>query len=301
MLKVIREFFFGKPITKPKINIELDKQENNSIITERKPIMSQVNLNHVYVVTLDTTNRPEAKRVFKREGIQNFYFVYVNGPNIENNMKKAQEIVLSTFTKNAAVFNAVQYSIKATPLLYVIGGLDEKRNFWTYIPFGGQRMAGQQAVPVTPEMLLRKNQYGQETAQEVQIPKPQVVNKQNSFNADDIVKKKTPQPQLEMPSDPSQMTPEGMMAMMQQMMAMMQNNQAKPKEPTKEELEAIGKPVSINEMDPKKAAKLKKQAKDVQIGEDYNDPELDAEIKRIQESGEIPDGLGLNDIDMNDL
>jgi hypothetical protein len=296
MFGKIKRFFF---------NNKIDKKEKPVIITEQPKEkeyipMNDINMKNVYLVTLDTTNRPEAKKAFKREGIQNFYFVYVEGPNIEQNMKKAQEIVLSTFTRNAQVFNAVQYSIKATPINFIINNLSQQRNFWTYIPFGGQRMAGQQSVPMTPEMLLKKNEYGLDSAQNVQIPRPQTVNKENSFNADDIVKRKQPQPALEMPTDPSQMTPEAMMAMMQKMMTMMQNGAAKPKEPTKEEIESVGKPVSIKDMDPKKAAKLKKQAKDVQIGQDYHDPAFEAEIKRIQESGEIPDGLGLTDIDMDD-
>lgn len=289
--------FIANLFKKKENNVNIDEEEKPVIIEKRIPIMSD--MKNIYVVTLDTTNRPEAKKAFRREGIQNFYFVYVNGPNIEQNIKKAQEIVLSTFSRNATVFNAVHYSIKATPLSYIIENLDERRNFWTYIPFGGQRMAGQQSVPIPPERLLKKNEYGLESAQNVNVPKPQSVNKQNSFNADEIVKKKMPQSDVQMPSDPSQMTPEAMMAMMQKMMAMMQNNGAK-KEPTKEEIEAVGKPVSIKDMDPKKAAKLKKKVKDVQIGEDYHDPALDAEIKRIQESGEIPDGLGLGDIDMDD-
>ncbi len=290
--------------TSPKDNYEIKEQKQ----TIRNPKMENEflkNLRHVYLVTLDTTNRMEAKQIFRREGIQNFYFVYSKANNPNDEMNQAKQIVLSTFARKPAVVRAAQNSLKATPLLSIISNLSEARNFWTYVPMGGQRLAGQQSAPPNPDNLLKPNQYGDMSSQNVHIPNPVDVSPENSVNADDVVRKKqgsqTPQPP-QMPSDPSQMTPEAMMAMMQQMMAMINNGgQSVVKaEPTEKEIAAAGEAVPFDQLPPEQQAKLR-SAEKIQIGEDYNDPQLQAEIQALQENGIPSTNDALGDIDMTDV
>lgn len=257
------------------------------------------NLRHMYLVTLDTTNRMEAKQIFRNEGLQNFYFVYCKENSIDNGLKKAQEIVMSTFARNPKVLSAAQFCIKATPVLAILQNLQGNRRFWTYIPMGGQRLAGQQSAPPVADKLLKTNEYGQLSSQGVEIPKPGDIDPMNVVNADKEVSKKK-DTSTSMPEVSDDMSKEQMMVMMQKMMEMMNKPNAS-REPSKEEIENAGKAVSLNEMTPEEKARLQNKIRDdVQIAQDYNDPDLEKEIEELKNSGAIP-SLKPEDIDMSDL
>jgi len=111
----------------------------------------------IFFVAIDTTGRVEAK-AFK-PGLQNVYFIYAND---EDN---AKQIVLSTFRKRPDLMSQLQFSVKATRLSAIVKTVRPGANFWTYIPFGGQRQPGQQSVPPDPAKLLRQDEYGQASSQ----------------------------------------------------------------------------------------------------------------------------------------
>ena len=305
MIGSIIRFLIGKSkvIEQTNDEIPIENKQEQIKITKRDQDMDLNLLRHIYIVTLDTTNRPEARQVFRREGIQNFYFVYAKANKADEEINMAKQIVLSTFARNAAVVNSAQYCLKATPIAAILGSLGPQRNFWTYIPMGGQRLAGQQAVPPSPDRLLRTNEYGDPTSKEVVIPSPKDVSPINKVNADDVVKKKAVEvnENLEMPTDPSQMTPEMMFAMMQKMMSMMGNqNQKKPAAPTKEELESVGEAVPFDKLPEKQKAKIRKDKK-IQIGQDVKDPELEKQIQQTLQKGIPSAEAALGDIDMDDV
>lgn len=116
-----------------------------------------INMAEIFLVVIDTTGRVEAKNF--QPGVQNFYFIYAND---EDN---AKQIVLSTFRKKPHIVSQLQFAVKATRLSSIIKTVGQGSNFWTYVPFGGQRQPGQQGIPPKPEALLRTDEYGNPSAQ----------------------------------------------------------------------------------------------------------------------------------------
>jgi hypothetical protein len=142
---------------KPKLNNQIKLKENiiskPSIIHKHK----EQAMAEIFLVVIDTTGRVEAKNF--QPGIQNFYFVYAE------NEQNAKDIVLSTFIKRPGLVGQLQYSTKATPLSIIIKNIGKGSNFWTYVPMGSQRQAGQQAAPPSPDKLLGQDMYGEQSAQ----------------------------------------------------------------------------------------------------------------------------------------
>lgn len=115
------------------------KNKNEEIIYQNK---KEYSFMEVYLVVLDTKNRPEVKDHGLKGGLKNFYFVYAKS-QIE-----AIEKVLSTFARFPHIVEQIQYSLKATPMKNILNTIGEKLPLWSYIPFcNAQRFPGQQSTP----------------------------------------------------------------------------------------------------------------------------------------------------------
>jgi hypothetical protein len=112
------------------------------------------NMSALYLVTLDATNREEVKSLPK--SLNNFYIVHAN------NESGAVDMVLSTFPQH--IGSQIQYALKATNLSFITKLLQTHGKIWSYIPFRGQNLPGQQALIKKPEQLLSKDEFGYETA-----------------------------------------------------------------------------------------------------------------------------------------
>lgn len=102
-----------------------------------------------YVVTIDTTSRPNAKGF--RPGIQNFYICLAPGE------MEAKNLVLSTFRSNPNFLNQLLPCTSATPLESITKLLSPNQALWSYIPIGGIRAPGQQKLIPSPESLVHQN------------------------------------------------------------------------------------------------------------------------------------------------
>lgn len=140
--------------------IKSKQKSTNNIDKNKKPVTiestKEITMSEIFLVVIDTTGRVEAKNF--QQGIQNFYFIHASDE------ETAKQIVLSTFRKRPHLVSQLQYSVKATRLSSIVKTVGPGANFWTYVPFGGQRQPGQQGVPPKPEQLLRPDQYGQPSA-----------------------------------------------------------------------------------------------------------------------------------------
>ena len=140
------------PVVVPKKPPVKNKKAAIMDTTPKEPTMAEI-----FFVVIDTTGRVEAK-AFK-PGLQNVYFIFANDE------ENAKQIVLSTFRRRPDLMSQLQFSIKATRLSAIVKTVRPGANFWTYIPFGGQRQPGQQSVPPDPSKLLRQDEYGQASSQ----------------------------------------------------------------------------------------------------------------------------------------
>ena len=102
-----------------------------------------------YVVTIDTTGRPNAKGF--RPGIQNFYICIAPGE------MEAKNLVLSTFRSNPNFLNQLLPCTSATPLESITKLLSPNQALWSYIPIGGVRAPGQQKLIPNPESIVQHN------------------------------------------------------------------------------------------------------------------------------------------------
>ena len=174
-----------------------------------------------YLVVLDTTNRPEVTDRGLKGGLKNFYFIAATNPD------QAKQIVLSTFAKNPAIMQQIQYSLSVTPLGRISPHINENTPIWSYVPIRkGVVAPGQQATP--PMQSINPNNRD-EVVPMREPPAPITPPLQND----------TPQSQAEIPqeargSNPmaammSPTLPNGqpnpMFAMMQMMATMMQAQQ----------------------------------------------------------------------------
>jgi hypothetical protein len=149
------------PPTKPKPAISPPPQKSatkskKTVIIE-EPTLKDINMAEIFLVVIDTTGRVEAKNF--QPGIQNFYFIYANDE------QTAKQIVLYTFRQRPGMMDQLSNATKATRLSSIVKTVGQGSNFWTYVPFGGQRQPGQQGVPPKPEALLRVDQYGNPSSQ----------------------------------------------------------------------------------------------------------------------------------------
>jgi len=143
-----------KIINKPKVK--------SDIINETS--LKEINMAEIFLVTIDTTGRPEAKGFVG--GLQDFYFVFAQSDT------DAKNIVLSTFRSRPGMMDQLQNATKATRLGAILKMLGPGSNFWTYIPFGHQRQPGQQGIPPNPEKLLRSDEFGNPSSQAYVPPAP---------------------------------------------------------------------------------------------------------------------------------
>jgi hypothetical protein len=118
------------------------------IVVKKQPIPKknkEINMSEIFLVVIDTTGRPEAKGMTK--GIQNFYFVYAADESA------AKNLVFYTFRNNRAFMAQIETSVRATKLSAIVGGMNQQFNFWSFVPFSGQRRPGQQAFPPSQNSL----------------------------------------------------------------------------------------------------------------------------------------------------
>ena len=241
----------------PKVNKEHKKVKEKVIINKEQPI-KETHMAEVFLVVVDTTNRPEAKNF--AQGIQNFYFVYANDEEL------AKGIVLHTFRSRPELVSQLQYCVKATRLSAIVKGLGPGSNFWTYVPFGRQRAPGQQAVLPNPDALLRNDEYGNPSSRTYVPPAPiggeeiteEDLKKVQFSGADGKVLNKlrnpTGKPVEPLPEELPPPSPEvaaltAQMAQMQAMMAQMIQAQTKPTRAKKTKVETAANP-PIDETQP---------------------------------------------------
>lgn len=156
LFKYFRSKFSKPEKTKktPKLCINLsdpDDTINNEEFTSFDNYTSLLPVQHsekenigmtLYLVVLDTQNRPEVKDRGLQGGLKNFYLVRATTE------RQAQEKVLATF-RNPHVISQIQYSIKATPLKKIVDTIEDGM-LWSYVPFSqGTRAPGQKATPIS--------------------------------------------------------------------------------------------------------------------------------------------------------
>jgi hypothetical protein len=148
------------PIIPPKPNI-ISKPQKPLAVTKKTDIIDttikDIIMSEIFLVVIDTTGRVEAKNF--QPGVQNFYFVFATDE------QTAKHIVLSTFNKRPGMMDQLVNGTKATRLQSIVKNMGQGSNFWTYVPFGGQRQPGQQGIPPSPDKLLRNNEYGSPSSQ----------------------------------------------------------------------------------------------------------------------------------------
>lgn len=144
------------PRPQPPLNINVKENKEYIIKKQNLPDIiekdKELNMAELYLVVIDTNGRPEA--VNMHPGIQNFYIIYANDED------HAKGIVLQTFASRPKIVAQLQYATRATKLSLITKNIGQGSNFWTYVPFGRQRLPGQQALPPKPDELLRPDEYG---------------------------------------------------------------------------------------------------------------------------------------------
>lgn len=135
-----------------------------------------------YLVTIDTTNRPNAKGF--RPGIQNFYFCIAPGE------VEAKNLILSTFRANPGLLNQLIPCTNACELDLITRLLTPNQTLWSYIPIGNVRAPGQQKLIPSPDSLVNQNPtihaQGSYTPSAKPIPKPQTYEEQAKHDMKDV-------------------------------------------------------------------------------------------------------------------
>ena len=201
----------------------------------------------IFLVVLDASGRTNFKALTQQ--FQNFYFVFANDE------AKAKEMVLYSFMRSQRrpsdqLINEIQAALKATRLSAMLRNMNEKNNFWTYIPFGRRPGAGQQAVVPDPSKLVRpgdpqdpeatsaRNYVPEAPASGVEVTEADLRGVQFS-GADGTVLNKFRKPQdqvAQIPEEGPMMTPEQenmVKSMADQNKLLMQQNQAMMEQMTK--------------------------------------------------------------------
>jgi len=220
---------FGKPSPPPIVTLQsITKSPEKSKEDKPKEVYNkEQGVSHMgekFLVVLDTTNRPEVKDRGLQGGLKNFYIVCAQ------NADDAKTIVASSFRHRPDILHQIQWCFTATPISRILNVIDDKHNFWSYVPLRkGERAPGQQGAPPfqktnpnNPEEIIPMDPRD--------IPAPATPVLQNDTpkisEIPDEAKAPTANPMAAMmsPTLPNGQ-PNPMFAMMQMMMAAMNNGQ----------------------------------------------------------------------------
>jgi hypothetical protein len=243
---------FDKPATPPIVTLQSitkspEKTDNGKPKTVYNKEQGELSMGERYLVVLDTTNRPEVKDRGLQGGLKNFYIVCAQ------NADDAKTLAASSFRHRPDILHQIQWCFTATPLSSITKIIDDKHNFWSYIPLRkGERAPGQQGAPPfqrtnpnNPEEIIPMDPRD--------IPAPVTPALQNDTpkpsEIPDEAKAPAANPMAAMmsPTLPNGQ-PNPMFAMMQMMMAAMGNGQA-PVQPAQPQVTVrVGDPNSDPEL-----------------------------------------------------
>lgn len=254
----------------------------------------EIIMSEIYLVVIDTTGRPEAKGMTK--GIQNFYFVYAADET------QAKNLVFYTFRNNRSFMAQIETSVRATKLSAIVGGMNQQFNFWSFVPFSGQRRPGQQAFPPSQNSLegvvtgkdgeQKVSARGFDPYTKVDVGNEEYAAKQTLSELKGV---RTDFPQKAAapatPTMPANMTPEQMQMMMQMMAQMFAGQPPQVAKKTAAQLEQEAEASIGNDTAPDGDMSMLPMENLRSSMTDVDDPELDKLIQAQRAKGVIPQNL----------